>query len=1500
MGMSMAAHAERVKLPSSTQFILNKGQWDSRIRYKMPLNFGSVLLEENQVTFTLYAQEKDTADPHHQINVNKGHVFKVAFVNSNPSPLVKGEAPYTYKQNYYLGKNRDHWATDVPVYAKARYKDLYQGIDLVYQESNSHLEYRYEVAAGANASLIKMQYTGVEAMEVQDGMLKYKTSVTDIAETRPFAYQVDNGKQLPVQCRFVLNGSTIGFDFPMGYNHALPLIIDPTLIFASYSGSLQNNFGFTATYDDSGNVYGGGTGVAEGSDQAHLFTGYPVTTGAFQTNYGGGDCDVTLSKFSADGTTLLYSTYLGGTGSEVPSSMIVNHQNDLIIYGITGSADFPVTANGYDTVFHGGFGVNLPNNGAYFPNGTDIYVAKLDSNGHMLVCTFMGGTGNDGLNINNVSYLGYNYADAFRGEVIVDSLDNVFIATSTSSPNLYRGLTHVLRDTLLGQQDGLLFRMSPNLNALNWLSYVGGSAVDALYSIDLDGLGNLYASGGTTSSDFATTTGSIQTTKPGDRDGILLKMPTSGTVTTATTYLGTSAYDQAYFVKVGPDHNVYVTGQTLGNYPVTAGKYHNNGGTQFLHCISPDLSSTVFSTVFGSGTNAVNISPTAFLIDECGRIYISGWGGVVNNQFHNGQAGTTLGLPVTADAVQSTTDGSDFYFIVFGIAAANLEYATFFGGPTNYEHVDGGTSRFDKKGIIYEAVCAGCLQPIKDFPVTPGVVSETDNNDCNMAVMKFKFDLSTVDVNVAADPSASGCVPLNVLFSSQGVNTVSYLWQFGDGTFSSQPNPMHTYTDTGTYHVTLIGANPNLCVGRVISDTSYTTVVVSDDSMSARFGSTFIGGCDSFVVQLNNLSLNATQYTWNFGDGATSSLPSPRHRYQQAGSYIVQLIASNPNSCNLSDTISTLVIFKPILQLVFAPFDTTACQNVPFLFGTQINGSGHSTAVWDFGDGSATAQGNPQLHRFTTPGVYQVVLTVTDTGTCNGMVADTFMVTVQADSLEAAFDLTVLKKVCDTLTVQLTNQSHNAASIAWTLGDGTTSTQNNITHSYHTAGTYLIQLIATSPTGCRLRDTATVPVTLKPHLTAAILGSDTSGCKPLVLPLNSQVTATPTAQYNWQIDGGGTYSNAADTSIVFNDAGTYTISLTVVDTNTCNANEGDTFKVTVFADTLHAAFDLTTLLNECDTLIIQVNDQSTGASSIAWDFGDGTTSSLANITHTYNQPDTFDIVEVVTGRYCQTLDTAVNQVILLPKVEALFTPKDGCTPYVFQPSNNSTNATSFRWILSDGTISTDTAPVISYDTAGQYSLRLVAYNPNTCNDSSTYSASINVHGSPTAFFETDSDSYQVFHDVQFNNQSTSPALYNWNFGDGTISTDTMPVHRYRNDGSIQPCLTVTDSNHCQAEYCKTLDITFVGVIDVPNAFSPNHDGANDILYVRGYGVEDMEFRIYNRWGELVFESHSLDVGWDGTYKGSPQEMEVYTYTLKARFESGVETNLRKGNITLIR
>ncbi len=245
------------------------------------------------------------------------------------------------------------------------------------------------------------------------------------------------------------------------------------------------------------------------------------------------------------------------------------------------------------------------------------------------------------------------------------------------------------------------------MSQIVWAGFLGGNGADASHTIKFDLDGNLVVGGGSSSLNFPATPGTYQTVHAGLVDGWIAKIKNDGTTILVSTLTGTQAFNQVYFIDLDIDGNIYAYGQTTGSFPVTAGVYKNPNSGQFLQKFDPSLSTLIFSTVFGSGSGIPNISPTAFLVNDCNNIYLSGWGGMINSasDFWNS---STSGMPVTTDAFQKTTSGSDFYFIVLTSDASQLLYATFLGGTQSRTHVDGGTSRFDKSGVVYHAVCSGC------------------------------------------------------------------------------------------------------------------------------------------------------------------------------------------------------------------------------------------------------------------------------------------------------------------------------------------------------------------------------------------------------------------------------------------------------------------------------------------------------------------------------------------------------------------------------------------------------------------------------------------------------------------------------------------------------------------------------------------------------------------------------------------------------------------------
>ncbi len=911
---------------TAIKFTENKNQWDKKVLYRAQLDGGVLFLEKNAFTYNFY--DKETLRNNHT-GRNKttsgapirSHAFKTTFLNALKTVATTATQLTHDYTNYFIGKDKSKWAGDAKNFREVNYKNIYSGIDLQVVGLQNSLKYNFIVAPLSSPKEIALFYEGLDKIKLDKGRLQLTTSVNAMVEQKPYAYQYIDGYEVEVPCEFVLNNTTLSFRFPKGYDNSIELIIDPILVFACSSGSTADNFGMTATYDASGNLYSGGT---------CFDIGFPTTLGAYDVTFNGaiayGRTDVVITKYDSSGTFLQYSTYIGGaTSTEIVTSLVVNNNDELLLYGATGSSDFPVTPTAFDTTFNGGILLRFVYNGSYFDNGTDIYVAKFNATGTtLLASTFIGGSLNDGVNVNNDSVLfsagppavyefpadslQYNYGDQFRGEINVDLLGNAYVASSSRSGNF--PIVGGFDNTLGGEQDAVAFKFNSDLSVLLWSTFLGGTDNDAGYALAIDDSLNVYITGGTRSNNFPSTPGVLRTTYQGGKaDGYISKIKNNGSALLASTYWGTTAYDQCYFIQFDRDSNVYVVGQTEGLMPVTAGVYNNPNSGQFISRMNYDLTVLGFSTVFGNGSGTPNISPSAFLVDECKNIYVSGWGGKIVPPVTS-----TTGMPLTADAVQPTTDGHNFYLIVLSADASSLIYATYFGGASSWEHVDGGTSRFDKKGIIYQSVCAGCGGN-DDFPVTPGSWPYTSpiytplspgvpstginmNSNCNNGTFKFDFQVPPVDADFSIDTSA-GCAPFSVTFNNQSSPYGTYLWNFGSGdTTSVIYNPTHVFSIPGTYLVSLILYN-NACK---VSDTAYSYITVYP-GITANFGLNSLP-CSNTIALTDSSVASPASWLWDFGDGSSSSLQNPSHTYPSSGNYVVTLIATTINGCADSTSIA--------------------------------------------------------------------------------------------------------------------------------------------------------------------------------------------------------------------------------------------------------------------------------------------------------------------------------------------------------------------------------------------------------------------------------------------------------------------------------------------------------------------------------------------------------------------------------------------------------------------
>lgn len=1109
-GDKVAAQTAKVQVfygNDPLQFTENKGQWTGNFLFKADMGGGAAFLERTGFMFVLqdahdrymmeekvhghagtgsdtswhldpasagpFTQASTAARVAGQNNVAtipsvpstipdvKAHAYHVSFVNASPNVQVIPDKAADSYSNYFIGNDPKKWASNVKTYQLVNYKSLYNNVDMQVYSDQGTLKYDLIVQPGGDPSQIQLQYDGMTGIKVNKGNLEITTTVGTVTEQMPLAYQYIGEEKVSVKVSYALSGNQLKFKVSGKYDKSYPLIIDPSYIFSTVSGSKADNWGYTATYDGAGNFYGGGI----------VFDfGYPVTTGAYQTSFVG-QFDVGISKFSSNGRNLIYATYIGGGGKEQPHSLFVDANNNLVIAGRTSSADYPHT------------NVEGPR------GGYDIFVTKLNAAGSGIIGSLIiGSSGDDGVNMTDNREVGptvlmRNYGDDGRSEVVIDNDGNIYVASETRSDKFPTTFGVFQLSFGGGNQDGVIIKIAPDCNTMLWASYIGGSKEDAAFVLALDGTNGIYVGGATASSDFPMRgNGVYKTYRGGICDGYIAHISADGKTMMQSTYLGAdnAAADMVYGVQMDAKGFVYTMGTTEGTWPAKqpsgTASFYNDNSKQFIAKLQPDLSAFVYSTTFGKIASTPSISPVAFLVDRCENVYVSGWGGGINTSLHYPNS-NTAGLPLK-NPLQKTTDTQDFYFFVLQRDATDVLFASYFGGNGTYEHVDGGTSRFDRNGVIYQGICAWCPTsengPRARYPTTPGAYATTAPPNCNFGALKIAFNLDGVKAGIKTlDRKTNYCVPTTVTFvDTTGTPAQTWTWIFGDGATSTGTNDtiQHTYTVPGDYTAKLVKCDPTSCNG---CDTS--SIVVHIRTTPAMFDMEAIRQppCESLAYQFTlNASapsrpLTDSSFVLDFGDGTASVAVGPgnfpyNHQFAVEGVYNVTLTLVDSNYCNAPETDTVPLRVAANVKASFVAPDS-AC--VPATIEFQNNTLGGETFTWDFGDGSQPSTEISPTHTYQQAGSYKVDLHVVDNNTCNKQDDTTLIVNV-FDPPTAAFTFTPDKPTENTPTQFINQSSPDATSFVWEFGDGNGSFQADPTYQFNKTGVYDVYLTATNSTGC--------------------------------------------------------------------------------------------------------------------------------------------------------------------------------------------------------------------------------------------------------------------------------------------------------------------------------------------------------------------------------------------------------------------------------------------------
>jgi hypothetical protein len=577
------------QLPLS--FEVNRGQTDSRVRFLARGQNYTLFLTEHDAVLSLRTTKpgaKGTPDV-------SSDVLRLSLLGSSGAVRVDGRSLLSGKSNYFLGNDPRQWHTDIPNYARVQYSQIYPGIDVVYYGHQGQIENDFVLSPGADANLIRIGVSGVTGLRLDpSGNLVLKTSGGDVLFKRPVAYQGQGSERKSVAVHYVLkSGNRVSFGLG-AYDHGQKLVIDPVLAYSTYFGGTGGDIGYGIAVDTAGKAYI--TGISNSAN-------FPTSTGSQSGSYGGSG-DVFVAKIDPAGTAApsstpqkVYSTYLGGSGTDSGNAITVDAGGDAFVTGSTASSTFPTTTGAYQTTYGG---------------GGDAFVTQLNSTGSGLVySTFLGGSG----------------ADTGFG-VAVDSSGNAYVTGSTQSPNfpIPTGATPA-QSLNAGSTDAFVSKLDFTGATLLYSTYLGGTKADVAQSIKVDGSGNAYVAGYTFSSDFPVVSPiqAVNNAAP-NANAFVAELNSSGSAFTFSTYLGGSGDDRAFGLALDSSNNVYITGasQSSDTFLPTAGAYQgsNNGqGDAFVAKINPAGPTLLYYTWLG-GTGVEQGNGIA--VDSSGDAFITG------------------------------------------------------------------------------------------------------------------------------------------------------------------------------------------------------------------------------------------------------------------------------------------------------------------------------------------------------------------------------------------------------------------------------------------------------------------------------------------------------------------------------------------------------------------------------------------------------------------------------------------------------------------------------------------------------------------------------------------------------------------------------------------------------------------------------------------------------------------------------------------------------------
>lgn len=1173
----------------------------------------------------------------------------------------------------------------------------------------------------------------------------------------------------------------------------------------------------------------------------------------------GFDVEVYNPKYPLIIDPIIYSTFIGSSNIDHGYDIEVDATGNSYVTGTTLSANFPKTTGAYKTTLTA---------------SSDAFVTKLNTTGTALIfSTFIGG--------NNAA--GGVYYENFAS-ILLDATNNMLLTGTTNSTNFPTTAGVYQPSYGGGVSDGIIVKLNSTGTALLYSTLLGGTSEERITCEFWDASGNIYVVGavGTGSSNYPVTPGAFQTTYAGGSyDGFLTKLNPTASSLIFSTFYGGNLYDLGRSLAVDALGNSYITGVAYStNFPTTAGAFRSFcGGTQdaFVLKMNATGTATIYSTYLGGSGDDYG---HGIAVDKSGNAYVVGFTGSSN-------------FPVITGNYKTTYQGGSFdgFMCKLNAAGSALLFSSYLGGnsdDTPYKIRLNADSSFLITGWTTST----------NFPTTNCPVQSTYGGGASDGFITL------------VNPTCTSLMYSTFLGGSgedrsSGIQSFADHYVYTTGYSGSSNFPL----TAGSFQTTFGGSTYDATVTKIFIDTLNLQIgavnplaLCPGTNISVPFtvGCILFNAGNVFTAQLSD-SIGNFGSPINIGtligtSSGTISAKIPANTPYGTG-YRIRVTSSNPSFIGTS--LSAKITVYALPKANFTINDTTQCLNSnKFIFSnTSSIVSGSMFYLWNFGDNTTSTLNSP-VYNYSSTGTYSIKLIAYSDHNCNDSVIKTVYVYPVPS---VAFGINDSDQCLQGNNFVFSNTSAistGTLSYLWHFGDNSTSNQTNSSHSYGKHDTFDVKLVAISDHACSDSISKKVYILANPKPDFSI--NDSLQC----LSANSfnfnNKSSIPTGSmlYKWHF-GNNDSSSIQSPIYSYSVPGKYFVKMVAMSDQGCI--DSIVKSVQVIKNPL-ADFMIDDTLQCFGSNLFQLTNLSdTNYTSFTWNFGDSHFSSALNPAYSYSSSGKFKI-RLLANILNKCFDSIIKDVTVLPGPKADFSINDTVqcfdkNSFVFTNlSDTSLGNIQFKWIFSDGIIESTANSQRSFSLVGNYTVKLIASSGISCSDSIT--KSIHILRKTEAKFSFDSNKCNS--DISFYSQSQGAKTVLWDFGDGVVSKDSCIVHGFKDTGKYLVTLYTNRGLGCADSFSSFVEVLQSGInIFPPNIFTPNNDGLNEVFRIYGlkYDCHPYDLYIYNRWGQMMYDSRTQNNNsepfWNGYYKGIKVSSGVYIFIISG------EKFTKCGSVTVI-